>query len=607
LTWSSCAVEGTETSTGKSGGSSLRRSLVIAPFLSGQYFCDEALDNPAVGCDEDAALFCASRRSNGARRIKAALDAIGPRISPSGRYQLGYTLIVPLFRYFKKSNGDWIFDTHSLTENLTTIMDVDRPVVVYLSSNHFADSGKALCSELAQDPVNVMWNRSGPMRADAYFDSAVIPWTLENANAPVTVLRRQAFGAAVNCISALSESCRERIIGISILGEVHQAFGNLFAGPGFDSPLSGTTDYAPSAVAGFRKWLVTRYENIDVLNREIGADFASFDAVSPPSRDINTEELTTFFEHLDAHAPGHVAVHGWLHDSENRLLAIEIYLDGQLRGVADYGLSRTDVTDAVPAIRNPNVGFRYYLDFRNTATGIHVLEVVVNINGVGRLRLARQPLVVADRTRVHPPSVHSPETQVASIASELCLAGALDGPKPWAAAHYNPLARLWLIYRNQIVRDYIETFAKIAIGAGIPRDKLFSHQVTPALVGSWNGDLLAVDSSKLPSEFYNQGTTLYGGAAFGIAFGAMKTALGWDSYAVNEMHPMVKLEPSEYPAMFEMHRSNGAVYVAPYFMDLTPERLIFPGNEHERFRIAPDNRRGGSDAYWEGIRAVMQR
>ncbi len=606
MTGSSRGVEDVETRTGKSAGTSDRESLVIAPFLSGQYFCAEAVDNPAVGCDEDAALYCASKRSNGSGRIKAALDAIGPRISPSGRYQLGYTLIVPLFRYFRKSNSHWGFDLQSLRENLTTITDVDRPVVVYLSSNHFADSGKALCSELAQDPVNLMWNRSGPMRADTYFDSAVIPWTLENENAPVNVLRRQAFAAAVNCISALPESARGRIIGVSILGEVHQAFSNLFAGPGFDSPLSETTDCAPCAVAGFRRWLATRYENIDVLNREMDADFASFDAISPPSRDINTEELTTFFEHLDAHAAGHIAVHGWLHDSENRALTIEVNLDGELRGVADYGLSRTDVTDAVPAIKNPNVGFRFLLDFHGSTPGIHVLEALVNVSGTGRLRLARQPLVVADRTRAHPPSVDCPEAHVPSIASDPCLAGVLDGPKPWAAVYYNPLARLWLIYRNQVVRDYIETFAKIAIAAGIPSDKLFSHQVTPALVGSWNGDLLAADSSKLPSEFYNQGTTLYGGAAFGIAFAAMKAALGWNRYAVNEMHPMVKLEPSEYPTMFEMHRRNGAVYVAPYFMDLTPERLIFPGNEHARFRIAPDNRRGGSDAYWEGIRAVMK-
>lgn len=594
------------TADAEGGEASSQQTLVIAPFLSGQYFCAEACDDPAVGCDEDAALYCASRRSNGSGRIKAALDAIGPTVSPSGRYQLGYTLIVPLFRYFRKTNGHWKFDVHALKENLTTISDVDRPVVVYLSSNHFADSGKALCGELAQNPSNLMWNRAGPMRPDAYFDSAVIPWTLETEDAPVNALRRQAFSGAVSCICSLPDAARDRIVGISILGEVHQAYSNFFAGPGFSSPLAESTDYSPSSVARFRGWLAKRYVDVDRLNQELGSDFASFDAVDPPSRDINSEQLTTFFEHLDAHAAGQIAVNGWLRDSENRALAVEVYLDGQLRGAADYGLSRTDVTEAVPAFKNPNVGFRYQLDFRGIAPGIHTLEVLVDVGAAGRLLLARQPLVVADRTRERPPSVECPETYLASITSDGRLAGSLDEPKPWAAAHYNPLATLWTIYREQTVRDYIETFAKIAIEAGIPREKLFSHQVTPALIGSWNGDLLAVDSSKRPSEFYSPGTTLYGGAAFGPSFRAMKTKLGWNRYAVSEMHPMVRLDASDYPAMFEMHRESGAVYVAPYFMDLTPARLIFPGNEHERFRIAPDNPRSGSDAYWEGIRAVMQ-
>lgn len=599
-------MESTEGTADEDREISIHDSLVIAPFLSGQYFCAEACDDPAVGSDEDAALYCARKRRNGAGRIKAALDAIGPKVSPSGKYQLGYTLIVPLFRYFSKSGGDWGFDFDSLRENLTTITDIDRPVVVYLSSNHFADSGKALCNELAQDPVNLMWNRDGPMRADTYFDSAVIPWTLENETAPVSAMRRQAFTAAVNAINALPVVGRGRIVGVSILGEVHQAFGNFFAGPGFASPLSETTDYSPSAVAGFRRWLARSYRDIDELNLELRANFASFEAVNPPSRDIHSEQLTTFFDHLDAHAPGNVAVYGWLNDADDRALTIEVYLDGKLCGIADYGLSRTDVTDAVPAFKDPNVGFRYQLDFRNIPSGIHVLEVLVNISGMERLRLARQPLVVADRTRIQPDPVECADTRFASIGSDARLSGVLDGPRAWTAAYYNPLARLWLIYRNQMVRDYIETFAKIAIDSGIPRDKLFSHQVTPHLVGSWNGDLLAAESSKRLSSFYNQGTTLYGGAAFGNAFGAMKRNLGWDRYAVSEMHPIVKLDACEYVAMFEMHRRNGAVYVAPYFIDLTPERLIFPGNEHERFRIAPENRRAGSNGYWEGIRAVMQ-
>ncbi|MFI4889124.1 MAG: hypothetical protein ACHQIL_01190 [Steroidobacterales bacterium] len=583
-----------------------QQSVVIAPFLSGQYFCEAAEDNLAILSDEDAALYCAGIRSNGAGRINAALHAIGPKFSPSGRYQLGYTLVVPLFRYFKKEHGRWVFDAGTLKENLSAISDVDRPVVVYLSCNHFIDAGRALCRELAEDPVNLMWNRYGPMLPDTYFGSSIISWTLVDQNAPVNILRRQAFEEALEAICALPDHSRDRIVAISMLGEVHQMFAGFFGGPGFDSALSEGSDYAPIAVAGFRSWLAQSYGNISVLNRELEADYGSFDAIVPPSRDINAETLGSFFEHIDAHAAGTIAVVGWVHDSLGRELIVAVYLDGELLGLAETGLSRTDVTDVVPAIANPNVGFRLNLDYRSIAHGVHALEVLVRVAGLEPVRLARQPLVLVNRRQEQASAVDSIYADFPPISSVPGLSGALDGPRPWTPAFYNPLARLWLAYRNRVVRDYIERFARIAGKYRILKDKLFSHQVTPALIGSWNGDLLAADMSKEPSEFYNPGTTLYGGAAFGEAFLAMKKALGWDRYGVSEMHPSVPLAREEYLAMFEMHRANGAVFVAPYFMNVAPARLGGSGDGHDRFRIAPDNRRRGSDRFWQAIKDVMR-
>lgn len=581
------------------------QSLLIAPFLSGQYFCDEAVDDLAVSSDEDAALFCAAKGKNGVARITAVLDALGPRVSPSSKYQLGYTLIVPLFRYYKKVGAHWTFDVDTLKQNLSTISDVDRPVVVYLSCNHFIDAGKALCKELQEDPVNLMWNRNGPMLPGAYFHASLVPWTLEDQTAPVNILRRQAFAAATSAIRALPTASQEKIAAVSVLGEVHQMYTNFFGGPGFVVPPFESTDYAPIAIRGFRTWLAQTYGSIATLNNELNADFTSFEAIYPPSKDINTEKLNSFFEHIDVYAAGNIPVYGWLHDTAGREIAISVYLDGQLRGRAQTGLSRTDVTDAVPAIRNPNVGFRMDLDFRKIEHGIHTLEVLVSPEGAAPLRLARQELVLVNRAQEQPSRIECIDANIPPMSSDSCLSGALDGPKPWAPAFYNPLACLWLTYRNLVVRNYIEGFAQIAIAGGIPKAKLFSHQVTPGLVGSWNGDLLAADASKLPSEFYNPGTTLYGGAAFGSAFLTMKKALGWDRYSVGEMHPMAALTSEEYLQMFEMHRTHGAVFVAPYFMYIGPERLRSPDNEHERFRIARDNRRLASDAYWQAIQDVM--
>ena len=52
-----------------------------------------------------------------------------------------------------------------------------------------------------------------------------------------------------------------------------------------------------------------------------------------------------------------------------------IYLDGKERGEATADLNRSDVPEADPKIRTPNVGWRYDLDYRGEMQGMHTLEV----------------------------------------------------------------------------------------------------------------------------------------------------------------------------------------------------------------------------------------
>lgn len=579
--------------------------LLLAPFLSGQYFCNEAVTDPLVLNEEDAALLCASKGQNGAARITAALDTIGPKTSPSGKYQLGYTLTMPMFRYFKKVNDKWELDTETLTANLTTITDVERPVVIYLSANHFTDAGLALSAELAKDTRNLMWTRSGPLLPDDYFNNPVIAWTLSDQTAPVNVMRRQVFHAAVDAICSLPEASRTKIVAVSLLGEVHHLFPNFTGGPSFNIPAYDATDYSPVATQGFRAWLKQKYVSIFMLNNDLAAQFTSFEEINPPSKDIHTEQLTTYFDHIDTYAAGTVPIYGWLNDTKGRDLNVTVYLDGKQIGVARTGLSRTDVTDVLPTINDPNLGFRFNLDYRNLAYGIHTLELLVSANGAAPLRLTKRNLVLVSRQQDTPPQIPYVDIKAQDISTDTSLSGNLDGPVSWASAFYNPMAQLWLEYRNQMVRDYIEQFGAIVTKSCIPEEKVFSYQITPSLVGSWNGDLLAADASKQLSAHYNQGTTLYGGGTFGNALLAMKNELGWGRYSVSEMHPVVKLEASQYLAMFDMHRTAGATFVAPYYMSIVPDRLP-AGGGLDQFRIAPDNPRNGSDTYWQSIKDVMK-
>ena len=97
---------GDQSATPSEGSAAVtQHSLVIAPFLQGEYNCDDAVNNPNVQTEDDAALLCASEGRNGADRIDATLNALGPASSPSGRYRLGYTLEIPAFRYFRNANG----------------------------------------------------------------------------------------------------------------------------------------------------------------------------------------------------------------------------------------------------------------------------------------------------------------------------------------------------------------------------------------------------------------------------------------------------------------------------------------------------------------------
>ena len=235
-------------------------SLLIAPHIQGQTFCPETVEDLKIISEEDAAAFCAAKGSNAAARISATLDAIGPAVSPSGKYALGYLLSLPLMRYFVQQNGAWVIDKKALQNDVSLIRDVNRPVVVYLSANHFTNAGIELSKQLAADPQNLMWTRKGPLRSDAYFAVPVYAWTLANDRAPVTVMRRAVFSAAIDAICKLDARSRDRIAAVSLLGEVHQLSPEFPNGMGYGESFE-VTDYSPVSVQGFRAWLAAAWSH----------------------------------------------------------------------------------------------------------------------------------------------------------------------------------------------------------------------------------------------------------------------------------------------------------------------------------------------------------
>lgn len=71
---------------------------------------------------------------------------------------------------------------------------------------------------------------------------------------------------------------------------------------------------------------------------------------------------------------GDTVVRGWFLDSSG-VAKIDVLVDGQVKGQAQYGLVRTDVANAYPEFQNANSGYSYTLNTRNITNGKHTITV----------------------------------------------------------------------------------------------------------------------------------------------------------------------------------------------------------------------------------------
>jgi hypothetical protein len=81
---------------------------------------------------------------------------------------------------------------------------------------------------------------------------------------------------------------------------------------------------------------------------------------------------------------GIVTFLGWaLDDNIRTIAAVEIMIDGQVAGLAEYGYLRTDVRAAYPTFQQDRVGWRFDMDTTQLSDGRHRLTVTaINANGV---------------------------------------------------------------------------------------------------------------------------------------------------------------------------------------------------------------------------------
>lgn len=572
---------------------------LISPMIGGLDVCQSAISR-GIKSTYDAAQYCESIGETSAPLVERKLAEFGPKKSVDGKFQVGYMLSVPLLSYVDmKQDGSFSINKDKIRFRLKLLKDLDRQAVIYLFSNHFSVSEKAETEEqIAKDDKNSLMQLSdGKVPIDGYFSSKTYPWAINADGSLIDRVRKAAFQEVLNQLCMMDKSDKNKIRAVTVLGEVHYTFPDFFSGMGYKGKMQ-LTDYSPGSVDRFRAYLKGKYKTISALNKKLGSDFHSFDEIIPPSKDINTDHLKNFFEHMDFASSGFLPIYGWAAGKNAKPVKIKVFVDGKDYGYADTGLNRMDVYQAKPELGTSAVGYRYYLDFRNLSHGIHSVDVVHEDGGKMTL-LKHLDVPVMDRQQTTPKQIG----KKVSFPEEKKIDFWNDYPENMKAVYYNPLSEEFYSFRKKAVSSEIADYSDIVSASCIGRSKTFSHQISPVLNADWNQEKLAVGDSLKKNSHYNIGLNTYGSAFYGdYTFRWLKQS-GITRYGIPEAHPMVESDKVIKAALYR-HHASGAVFISPYYVDIKPESFGVD-KEHAKFEIKESNTEYHSDAYFRAIRDVM--
>ena len=579
-----------------------QRPLLLAPAIGELSDCLEMM---APQAPLEAA--CTGEHGSAAARIETALNAVGPRRSADGRFELGYTLVVPLLNLFEPQGQDWVVDAQALGRIANTVQGVDRPVVLYLFSTHFSERAP-IEPVLAQDPANLADTPQGPLPVDQFLGGPLYPWSIARTDNGVTQLREQAMGALTQTLCALPDAARQRIAGVNLLGEVHHLYPDFEAGMGHDRPYV-LTDYSAASRAAFRDWLRQHFRgDLAALNAALGSDFASFDQIEPPSRDIRRERLDRFWQHIDDAAAGTLAISGWVHDAalpKNATPWVRVYLDGQPVGRVPAHFVRQDVGQARPEFGTAKVGWRHDLRFADLALGQHRIDVVSE-GADGRLHpLGTRYFAVMGRDQADPAPVPMRQALPPMVPPGPQLQFWIDAPQDERAVFYNPLVPLWHAFRNQQVVDYLAHFDRLLDAsclAGVPHR---TQQIYPAEKAGWDGPRFASEQSLLPFRDVRLGINLYGEATYDDSFFDWLARSRQPVYSVTEFHPLRAMDADELRRVLLRHRAHGAQSLS-FFLHPPPAGGVRTEPVANPFALDPHNPLNGSDVLYRAMQQVMQ-
>jgi hypothetical protein len=576
------------------------KPLIIAPVIEGLLICDARPDNEYQNLIHPHSQCSANNRSaiQATSRVLDDLEPGGPR----GAVQVGYTVTVQLLSLYRKREGRWAIDAARVQRVMNVLNGLKRPAILYLAANHFDTPGE-ITSFLESDPANLMHLADGSVPVSTYFGYKVVPYTLQtDESIPVNRFRFDALRFVASKVVALPKATRDRLVAITLAGEVHHMFRDFEGGMGAYDPVQ-VTDYSPASAAGFRSWLRKEYRTVDELNRATGGRFHSFDEVKPPSKSVLSGPGDAN-EHYDGFADGRVPVAGWIWDPKHRTTDLELHVDGKPVTQLQRDFNRLDVYRVIEAVDDPSVGFRHDLDFSGWAPGEYSLQVVAQ-SASGRYEVGRTVLEV---TTGSAPGKLGQQRHVASpatlpgIGALKDVKSSLDLPKARQKVMFNQLARDWNKYRAWQVQAFLAKIHQVARSAGLPASKLFSHQILPRVNSSWNPQFFATDDSIGAGLPWKQGFNTYGGAAGGTWTARFIRERRLTDYGVPEFHQQQWKRPDAARKALEMHQRLGARFVSPYYLSIIADRNEQTGETLNRLEIRPNNTLDGSDQLYRAIK-----
>lgn len=578
-----------------------RSTFYIAPVIEGLAICLSAQRSEQVRKGIAPNSHCGKYKFDSPAMLTHLLNDFEAG-GAAGKVQVGYTATIPLLGLYEKKNGKWVINAAKVDDNLSLIAKVNRPVVVYLAANHFDTQGP-LSEELARDKRNLLLLANGAPPDTSYFGYAVTPFTLlTDETIPVNHYRFEALRYVAQKVARLPAAVQNRIIAVTLAGELHQMFNDFENGMGVFEKAS-VTDYSPASAAEFKSWLSKKYRTVEAFNKTTGFTFADFGAIPLPGKNIRTDSLTSFAEHYDGFADGVLPVSGWLWTAEGQVEKLELYVDGQRVADVPRGLNRLDVYRAVEEIKTPNVGFRYDYAFDKLPVGRHVGQVVAHAAGK-RYEVAQFDFNVMARDQSRLPA--RPVATLKSLEKLDKLKGArawLDIPRQQQDVYFNPLARDWDEFRATQVNALLNKFYTIARQAGIPASLLYSHQIVPQVNSTWNAQLFAVDTTFAGDTSWHDGMNMYGGAANSDWVRNFIASRKIQDYGVPEFNPQQWKQPGVHLDAMVSQYKNGARFISPYFISVTSDQDS-PRSAVTNMEIRPDNPAEGSAQFYRAIREL---